>query len=108
MEKVLQVEVIAKKLEIKNGANKGKSFIGFKAITVGGKLIDCSFTQAVTNQPKEEGRYILSVAADKMNIDKNSLFPKLWIQEVKSFVTKSSQSKVDDTIVSMFKESLPF
>jgi len=43
-----------------------------------------------------------------MNIDKNSLFPKLWIQEVKSFVTKSSQSKVDDTIVSMFKESLPF
>ena len=34
MEKVLQVEVIARKLEIKNGANKGKSFIGFKAITV--------------------------------------------------------------------------
>ena len=108
--RILEIPVIAKKVEIKKGNNKGKSFIAFKAVEKNGKLVDLSFTMDVTNQPKEEGRFTLKVKDSKINFDKNTLWGKYWIKELIGFVAHETISKVDETAVNAFQSEadLPF
>ncbi|HNV62173.1 MAG TPA: hypothetical protein PKN54_04410 [Candidatus Cloacimonas acidaminovorans] len=108
-EQAFSIEIVAKKLTIKNGTNAGKPFTAYKAITKGGKLIDLAFTQEVSNAPKEEGRYVITVPVSKINLDKKNLFPKVWVKEVTSVTPKVTEQKIDETVISMFgKEDLPF
>ena len=104
----LKITVIGRKNVIKNGAKAGKTFVSFKAIQNDKKWIDVSFTLGVTNAPKEEGKYILTVPALKCNIDEKGAFPKLWIKEITSIEKVEHVDKVDEKVMARFSEALPF
>jgi len=103
----LKITVIGKRVVIKNGAKAGKTFVSFKAIQNDKKWIDVSFTLGVTNAPKEDGKYILTVPALKCNIDEKGAFPKLWIKEITNVEKVEYTETVDEKVIAAFV-ALPF
>ena len=104
----LKITVIGRKVAIKNGAKAGKTFVSFKAIQNDKKWIDVSFTLGVTNAPREEGTYILTVPVLKVNIDDSGDFPKLWIKEITNVEKVEHQDVVDVKVITAFGPALPF
>lgn len=104
----LKITVIGKRFAIKNGAKAGKTFVSFKAIQNDKKWIDVSFTLGVTNVPREEGTYIISVPVLKANIDDSGDFPKLWIKEITNVEKVEHTETVDEKVIKAFGQTLPF
>lgn len=71
----------------------GKKFTAYKVLTKDGRIMDCKFTQEVTNLPTEP--CIILVDSDKCNVSTNRQYPVLWVQEVKGIqeITKESNSE---------------
>lgn len=95
--KLSTIEIIVKELKTK----EGKPFTAYKAVQKNGRLMDCSFTRAVTNLPKED--CYINVTRDNWNVDYNRKYPKLWVKKIESIskITTKTQQNVND-------EDLPF
>lgn len=75
--KVQEIRIIAEERETKDGKKK---FMSYKAVMKDGSLMDTRFTQAVKNAP--ESSCTIVVKAENANIDKNRLYPILWVKAI--------------------------
>ena len=89
-----KIKIIVKEMQTK----EGKKFLSYKAVKIDGKLIDCRFTKEVKNLPTET--CFINVEASNINIEKNCVFPKLWVKKIES---------IDPTTrVELSEDDLPF
>lgn len=71
----------------------GAKFTAYKVVDKNGSLMDCKFTQDVTNKPTKPCTLI--VDPEKMNVSTKGLYPCLWIREINSIVENKNESNVD-------------
>lgn len=72
-----------KRIKIKVSQKKtsdGRTFLTYRAVTKNGRLVDCKFRKEVTNVPKED--CYITCPVDKMNMQRNSEFPCLWVAQI--------------------------
>ena len=72
-----EIRIIAEQRETKDGARK---FMTLKAVMKDGSLMDTRFTKACKNAPDKTCTIV--VLAENANVDKNRLYPILWIKAV--------------------------
>ena len=71
-----------KVVRIGEAENKdGKKFSTYKTVIAGNKLMDLCFVRTVKNTPEEP--CIIVVEDGKWNIDRKSLYPRVWVKEIK-------------------------
>lgn len=104
----LKITIIGRKVTIKNGSKSGKTFVAYSAIQNDGKWVNVGFTLGVTNAPKTEGKYLLTVPAIKVNFDNRGDFPKLWIKEITTVEKVEYTETVDEKVIKAFSPALPF
>lgn len=91
MENVKKIRVIVGTAKTKDG----RTFNTYKAVQKGGHLCDCKFRKEVKNLP--EKACIMVVKKDNINMQKNSLYPVLWVKAVESYEElPSSTNTVDE------------
>lgn len=78
-EKVENKELRIVKVEEITSKN-GNKFTAFKAVQKNGKLIDVRFRRDCPNKPDHP--CIILVENDQWNLDKNRLYPCIWIKSV--------------------------
>ena len=111
----LEIEI---KVEERTNREKGNKFNIFKALTNVGKWIDCRMRKEVV-APKEN--CIIVVDPTKINVTKNTKYPVLWVQEIKTIkplkdvyktrmedAIKEAQAIFGTATVKVEKEELPF
>lgn len=76
-----EIRIIAEERETNDGSRK---FMTFKAVLKDGSLMDCRFTRACKNAPEKSCTIV--VLSDNANVDKNKLYPVLWIKAVEDII----------------------
>ena len=73
-----RIKVIVEEKTVGDGS--GRKFKAFRAVTKNGVKVTCKFRKEVTNVPTET--CYVHVYDNKMNMQKNSEYPTLWISEI--------------------------
>lgn len=82
-------------VEVKEMTSKeGRKFTVYKALDKNGKLLDTKFRKEVKNLPTEPCTLI--VDSDKCNVTKNTLYPTVWIAEIKAIEPSVRESNAED------------
>lgn len=98
--KLQEIRIIAEERETKDGKKK---FMSYKAVMKDGSLMDTRFTQAVKNAP--ESSCTIVVKPENANVDKNRLYPILWvkaIEEVKTIDTSEFAEANAEELAELF------
>ena len=104
--KVLNVEVKALELEVKNGERKGKKFIAFKIFNPKtGYFEELRFNRKVKEIPETVGTYILEVDSTEINRIGTTLrkYPLTWISKVNTISELSANETSGEA-----QDDLPF
>lgn len=78
-----EIRIIVEEKETKDGSRK---FTAFKAVMKDGSLMDARFTKGCNNVPNKSCTIV--VLPDNANVDKNKLYPTLWIKAVEEIIYK--------------------
>lgn len=95
---VLAVEIRVIAREVKSGSEKGKKFFAYQIYNKAkGYYEELRFNKAVTNQPKEEGSFILEVERKEINRLglSNRKYPLTWISKIESVSKMDNGSKIE-------------
>ena len=87
--KTKEIRVIAEERETNDGARK---FMTYKAVMKDGSLMDTRFTKAVKNVPEKSCTIVVKL--ENANVDKNRLYPILWIKAIEEIKT------IDTSVIS--------
>ena len=96
------IKIIPSRHKTKDGT---KEFIAFKAVQKDGKLIDCRFTKACGAVPDDVCEIV--VKDENANIDRNRLYPVLWVKKCESIKTRAEKDK-ESIDVEYDEDYLPF
>lgn len=70
------IRLIAKEVK----AHNGSKFIAFSAVQKDKRLMDCKFINSVNQKPTQS--CYIRVKLKDINIDRNRLYPVLWVRHV--------------------------
>lgn len=75
-------------------AKNGNKFLAYKAVQKNGKLIDVRFRREVKDVPDHP--CIITVLDGNWNIDRNRLYPCIWIKAIASVEEFEPVTSADD------------
>lgn len=96
------IQLIAKQVTAKNGSK----FTAFSAVQKDKRLMDCKFINDINTKPVESC-YIRVKIAD-INVDRNRLYPVLWVRNILGIYVDDSeraeqQTRSSDEINDLFE-----
>lgn len=97
VKKVVEVKEVKLEIHTKEltNAEKGNKFLVYHTyIGKNEKRINVKFVTDCNNVPKDNG--FIYVMTDKMNVDKSTKFPTLWVKDVVRFEKRAQNQQVFD------------
>ena len=61
-----------------------RSFVSFTTVDKKGRKCRLKFTKECENVPKKAGKYKMIIDKNNMNIDKNSIYYTVWVEQIET------------------------
>jgi|SRR5690554_4179256 len=89
------------RIKVKEVTTKdGKKFNVFETVGTKGIKITVKFRKEVKNIPSEDS-YIV-VPLDKVNYARNTIYPTVWVHEIKKVIPLETEKRIDKELLELF------
>lgn len=92
-QKVEKLEIVINAREMKK--KDGGTFLAYRTTAKNGRFLEVHFKKVCNNIPKTEGTFICKVLKENISIEKNRLFPRMWIGNIEEEPIKYVTTTVD-------------